>query len=186
MRVLPLERRLWPIATGYFNRLCFCLFYLNRGRQRADDSQPWDLPSYGQHPEWHGGLGEDDPQGHLGSFWWRSVYTQPCFFEFELNNMLTCWCYEICIKLPVAALEDWYHLTTISAFEQSTNCWLCALIPLTECILYVQRLCLTKHWKHKLQLPGAQWNKSVCACTIETGLSSNFQVQYRIYCQDAT
>lgn len=55
--------------------------YLNRGRQRADDSQPWDLPPYGQHPEWHGGLGEDDPKGHLGSFWWRLVYMQ----EFSVN-----------------------------------------------------------------------------------------------------
>lgn len=65
------------LSARYLTHLCFfCLLCLNRGRQRADDSQPWDLPSYGQHPEWHGGLGEDDPQGHLGSFWWRWVRTQ--------------------------------------------------------------------------------------------------------------
>lgn len=69
------------VACGYTLRenliVYISVFCLTRGRQRADDSQPWDLPSYGQHPEWHGGLGEDDPQGHLGSFWRRSVNKQP-------------------------------------------------------------------------------------------------------------
>lgn len=69
-------------ADGSFCCLCqsqhvYSIVFDNRGRQRADDNQPWDLPPYGQHPEWHGGLGEDHPQGHMGAFWWRLVYRYP-------------------------------------------------------------------------------------------------------------
>lgn len=97
--------------------------YLNRGRQRADDSQPWDLPPYGQHPEWHGGLGEDDPKGHLGSFWWRLVYMR----EFSEKNVLTRWCewdliqrsFGWLLKCPVVVLED----GCVCLFNVWASCW---------------------------------------------------------------
>ncbi len=49
----------------YFN-LSLC-----RGRQGANDIQPWDISTHGQHTEWHGGLGEEHPQGDMGSVWRR-------------------------------------------------------------------------------------------------------------------
>lgn len=70
----------------WFFFLFFSFFFVSRGRQRADDSQSWDLPSYGQHPEWHGGLGEDYSKGHMGTVWWRSVWKISVLVFFFLST----------------------------------------------------------------------------------------------------
>lgn len=100
-------------AFGFYLQdiLTFCL--LNRGGQRTHDIQPWDLPSYGQHPEWHGGLGEDDPQGHLGSFWRWWVHTK------TLRNLywqLVWWWLWVFALVPV----DGWIPSVIQSASQST------------------------------------------------------------------
>ena len=91
--VVSMER-FWPLRSSsslhVLLTLCFPFFLIFlpcRRRQGADDSESWDIPSYGQHPEWHGGLGEDHTQGHMGPIWWRLV-SAPMMHAFQSKTRL--------------------------------------------------------------------------------------------------